>query len=211
MEKRATEAELKIAKLEAQLEAARFQAEKDVAVAEERAMAAEQRANAAELMHKSNAELMAKIDSNIKVRQCEHSQLRFTGQPTTSGKIPHDVQHIRALNHFRNQLACSSRPPYTRQNQAMEAMKLSTDHAPVSTAPATTMSKLDQDIEELVSRSHSLQAARSHSADKPPRRRARSHPPRLPRPSTRETSPHILFRWTTHQSTISGQPPGQRS
>ena len=78
MEKRATEAELKIAKLEAQLEAAtaranseiaaaRFQAEKDVAVAEERAMAAEQRANAAELMHKSNAELMAKVDSNLKV------------------------------------------------------------------------------------------------------------------------------------------------
>ena len=61
MEKRATEAELKIAKLEAQLEAARFQAEKDVAVAEERAMAAEQRANAAELMHKSNAELMRKV------------------------------------------------------------------------------------------------------------------------------------------------------
>ena len=30
-------------------------------------MAAEQRANAAELMHKSNAELMAKVDSNLKV------------------------------------------------------------------------------------------------------------------------------------------------
>ena len=42
-------------------------AHKGVAVAEERAMAAEQRANAAELMHKSNAQLMAKVDSNLKV------------------------------------------------------------------------------------------------------------------------------------------------